>query len=527
MITALRFEALKAGQPSIVGTAVLRDGQVEIKTTRKELDAELRRGVLGPDKKWYTPDDGEKFLLAAMRQYSGTYLRAVPQTGRSLGGPGSGNFGHSGRPGEQGGSGGESDGHGPSYAPHTVEERHQALYTRGYHNGRTGYGFQKGAAGRKGTAGHDAYRQGYDHGVDDSHEPDVVPDPAKTVESILGKDRKKLTIDAVNHLSKDQLQQLDRAYGSLAKAAMSPAVRMGHTATQRMIQSRLKGLGGAGSGNFGHSGRPGEVGGSSSDSGGGESAWKDPGGHEHSGVTWTQPTDPKTGRPIPIKVSNVEDAAKLVAEGKVVEVPDVKSAHTLIEKLAAMATEAKAAGKEAKAYDLCQVSVAGTNMFCTESLRNKDYPTGVPRSLMPQLGGKPEKGSEADQLEKDKDGKVDGTNEFVSYLRGIGMRTTKEEVPSAGLRATQRQLRGQVVGGMMTNKTYDPGKKPIFVSDDNYVVDGHHRWAASVGRDAEDGVLGDSKMHVIRIHAPISEVLHLANAWSKRFGIKQAGMEVS
>ena len=38
-----------------------------------------------------------------------------------------------------------------------------------------------------------------------------------------------------------------------------------------------------------------------------------------------------------------------------------------------------AAGKDAPDYDLCQVTVADTNMFCLESLQTKEYPEGIPR----------------------------------------------------------------------------------------------------------------------------------------------------
>lgn len=257
--------------------------------------------------------------------------------------------------------------------------------------------------------------------------------------------------------------------------------------------------------------------------GGDKGPWKSSGGFEHTGIVWKQPTDPKTGRPIPIKVKDIAEAVALVHEGKVVEVPDVKSAHTLISRLAEMAQEAKAAGQEAKDYDLCQVSVPGTNMFCTESLRTQEYPDGVPRLDMPQLGGKPVPGSEADQLPRNPwdPSEVDGSAQFVDYLRGIGVRTSREEAPAANLKASQRELIGSKVAKMMNDKSFDPATNPIFVSSDNYVVDGHHRWAAVVGRDAENGVLGDATMKLIKVNAPISEVLQLANAWSKKFGIQQ------
>lgn len=251
--------------------------------------------------------------------------------------------------------------------------------------------------------------------------------------------------------------------------------------------------------------------------------WTDSGGYEHTGITWKQSVD-QNGRPIPIHVATVEEAIPLVLDGKVVEVPDTATAYTLINKLADMVQEAKAAGKDAKEYDLCQVSVAGSNMFCAESLRTAEHPQGVPRLEMPQLGGKPVPGSEADKLPRNPWDKteVDGAAAFVTHLQGIGVKTSVEVLPAANLKASQRELVGSKVGKMMRDTSFDPAKNPIFISKDNYVVDGHHRWAAVVGRDAADGHLGDALMNVVRVNAPISEVLHLANAWSAKFGIQQA-----
>jgi hypothetical protein len=251
--------------------------------------------------------------------------------------------------------------------------------------------------------------------------------------------------------------------------------------------------------------------------------WTSQGGFEHTGITWKQPTNPKTGRPIPIKVDTVEEAAILLYEGKVVEVKDVQTAYTLIDKLGQMANEAKSSGKEAQDFDLCNISVKGTNMFCAESVRNAEYPDGIPRIEMPQLGGKPLPGTEADRLPRNKwyASEVDGAAHFKAYLQGIGMRTEDDVVPVDRLRASQREMKGNTVALMMNDKSFDPATNPVFISNDNYIVDGHHRWAAVVGRDAENGVLGDSKMNVVRVNAQISEVLHLANAWSEKFGIQQ------
>lgn len=255
--------------------------------------------------------------------------------------------------------------------------------------------------------------------------------------------------------------------------------------------------------------------------------WKSPGGMHHTGIEWQQETDPKTGRPIPIHVETIEEGVQLILQGKVVEVGTPQAAVTLIDRLGQMALNAKVAGADAPDYDLCQIAVKGTNLFCAESLRTAEYPEGVPRLQMPQLGGEPVPGSEADKLPRTPwDPKnVDGAQVFKNYLASIGMKTTDEVVPASSLKASQKEIKGQSVAGMMRayeEGSFDPAKNPVFISSDNYVVDGHHRWAAVMGIDAQNGVIGDKPMPVIRVNALISEVLHIANLWSERFGIKQA-----
>lgn len=324
--------------------------------------------------------------------------------------------------------------------------------------------------------------------------------------------------DAIPEIRELMLRQMGAPDEEIVRVLAAAIEDNAVSVIEEVVGIDLRAAGGPGSGNFGHAGRPGEIGGSAPKEG-----WSSAGGFEHTGITWKQPTDPKTGRAIPIKVKNVEEAAEAVLNGLVVEVTDVRTAHTLIANLAKMAAEAKAAGKEAKNYDLCQVTVAGSSLFCTESLRTKTHPDGIPRVEMPQLGGVPVPGSEADKLPRKfgTDNEVDGSKAFITHLQGIGVKTNAEQVPASTLRASQRELVGVKVGGMMTSTTYDPGKNPIFISSDNYVVDGHHNWAAVVGRDAADGKLGDLPINVIRVNAPISEVLHLANAWSQKFGIAQ------
>jgi hypothetical protein len=220
-------------------------------------------------------------------------------------------------------------------------------------------------------------------------------------------------------------------------------------------------------------------------------------------------------RPKVHRTSNIDEAVDLILKGKTVELSETRHVYTVLHRLAGIAREAKRLGKDAPNYDLCQVSVPGTNLFCADKLRTK----------MPQLGGKAVPGSQADKLPRDKDGEVNAADAFVAHLLKKGIRTHSEQVSAASLKASQSELVGSKVAGMMANSDYNPASKSIFVSRDHYVVDGHHRWAATVGRDSEDGNLGGHKMKIIRIDAPISEILHLANAWTRKFGIaaKAAG----
>lgn len=234
-----------------------------------------------------------------------------------------------------------------------------------------------------------------------------------------------------------------------------------------------------------------------------------------------------TTRPTPIKAKDLGQAVDLILKGETVELPDVGTVHTVLEKLADIARDAEARGEKAPDYDLCKVSVAGSNLFCGSAVRNAEHPEGIKRVKMPQLGGQPVPGSEADKLPRDENGEVNAAEAFAKHLASVGITIKDETVPAYSLKASQIQLVGPKVAGMMTAKGYDPGKVPIFISSDGYVLDGHHRWAAVVGRDAKDGSLGESMMNVRRVDAPVSELLHRANVWTRKFGIKVKDTETA
>jgi len=212
------------------------------------------------------------------------------------------------------------------------------------------------------------------------------------------------------------------------------------------------------------------------------------------------------------RTESIDEALSLMSEGKLVELDSVERVATLIDKLNEMVQDAKKKGEKAPNYDLCKVSVPGTNLFCSES-------KGIARVNMPQFSGTPIPGSKADSFPKSDDGNVDGTKEFEKHLAKLGIGVRRKKVLAAELKATQNELVGSKVVGMIGNEKFDPAGEPIFVSRDGYVIDGHHRWAAQVGRDLSDGTLGDLELNVIEVDAPISEILREANKWAEDFGI--------
>lgn len=216
----------------------------------------------------------------------------------------------------------------------------------------------------------------------------------------------------------------------------------------------------------------------------------------------------------PIETDDIEVAAQALREGKFVRLSQAREVSTLLGKLQEMVKEAEALGEQAPNFDLCKVSVKGSNLFCSESL-------GIDRVNMPQLSGKAREGSVAASMLNEK-GEADIKQAFVDHLVDRGVAVTPGQEMASYLRATQRELVGAKVAGMASayrTGTFNPGADPIIISNDNYVLDGHHRWASLVAVDLEDNVAGDIPMNVIRVDMSITELLPLANDFANEMGI--------
>lgn len=187
-----------------------------------------------------------------------------------------------------------------------------------------------------------------------------------------------------------------------------------------------------------------------------------------------------------------------------------------IDELAQLADEAKAKGEAAPNYNLCEITIPGTNIYCEG---NK----GIERAKMPQFKGTPVPGSPAARLPKDGKGEVDTEPIFRKQLKEEGIAITPKEIYSDNLKATQSELVGAKVAGMTKALEANPNNPgitaPIFVSNDNYVIDGHHRWAAVTSYAIKNGL--PKKMKVEVIDLPIEEAIKKSNDFADMIGIAQ------
>jgi hypothetical protein len=192
---------------------------------------------------------------------------------------------------------------------------------------------------------------------------------------------------------------------------------------------------------------------------------------------------------------------------------------TIIDKLAELGKQAKEKGEKAPNFNLCQVSVPGTNLYC-------DGNKGIPREDMPQFKGTPEPGSPADKLPKDENGEADTEEFFKQMLNKQGIKVSEPtEVPADRLKATQSELVGAKVAGMSkvlddpNHPAYEKITAPIYVSNDGYVLDGHHRWAAIIAHNAANPD-NQIPMKVRVIDEPIEPLVRRSNKFAEEMGIR-------
>ena len=234
------------------------------------------------------------------------------------------------------------------------------------------------------------------------------------------------------------------------------------------------------------------------------------------------------GRSIPPALGTVEDpidvggdldaAVQHLAAGRHVRLNQPDEVATLLNKLAFLVNGIKARGDKAPKINLCNVTVKGANIFCTDS-------KGIPRLEMPQLGGAPTPGSKGAAMLKPGETKIDVTELFLAAAKARGIKVEHKRVLASHLRASQAELDGPTVARMMAEMAAGTrAESAICVSRDGYIIDGHHRWAGRVAQDAGNGHLGELDMPVIVLDADIGTLLDFARNFAASMGIAPHGI---
>lgn len=145
--------------------------------------------------------------------------------------------------------------------------------------------------------------------------------------------------------------------------------------------------------------------------------------------------------------------------------------------------------------DLTNLEIVGTKLFTRDNL-------GIMRDEMPQVprGAK---------------------DEFLSEMKKRGIDVTREKVSPKELHPIQAEISasktGQIYRDLLNGGHKDSDKARIVVSSDGYVIDGHHRWAASAFMSFKNS---GEKIPVLRVDMTHMELIDVVRAWNKALDIK-------
>ena len=99
--------------------------------------------------------------------------------------------------------------------------------------------------------------------------------------------------------------------------------------------------------------------------------------------------------------------------------------------------------------------------------------------------------------------------QFIEELRSSGVKVKNGKQQVGKLKATQSELHADKVQSMIENPAVRANlAKPIIVSSDGFILDGHHRWAAMTTMDPK------SKIPTVEVNLPMKDLLERAGNFS-------------
>ena len=94
---------------------------------------------------------------------------------------------------------------------------------------------------------------------------------------------------------------------------------------------------------------------------------------------------------------------------------------------------------------------------------------GIPRSKMPQVKGK-------------------HYPELFAYLEALGATITSDTVAAKQLKPVQKEFSKAGMVKSLNKSVLSDKRKPLIASSDNFIIDGHHRWLATINIRPNSGI---------------------------------------
>lgn len=121
------------------------------------------------------------------------------------------------------------------------------------------------------------------------------------------------------------------------------------------------------------------------------------------------------------------------------------------------------------------------------------YSLGIERDQMPQIQG-------------------NKVSELLDLFRQNNVIIYNREVPVMSLKASQNELSLEKIRDVITSGSITSLRNnPIIVSRDNYVIDGHHRWAGLYVLDPEETI----KTYIVNLTA--YDTITMLNLWKDNY----------
>ena len=104
--------------------------------------------------------------------------------------------------------------------------------------------------------------------------------------------------------------------------------------------------------------------------------------------------------------------------------------------------------------------------------------------------------------------KSDDYPEFIDFMKSNGVTFKQETIPAREIKAMQDEFSDAgIIKQLKKNIEQGPNTKPVILSSDDYIIDGHHRWLVAMNTGGD--------LNVYRVNMPARELYALVNQFDK------------